>query len=782
MKRFLYLITFLMVTTLANATLWTAPNARDYTSSTPVYLQVNVNGELLTQYDQWFMRYNDAFTIAAFIDGECRGTVNSPDASDIYYLRVWGDATKDQGKTITLKILYGGLVFDMKKTYTFDSESHGVDKLNIDYPTGVTTTTANISAEFPTQYDLASHISFEYKKSDESLNKTQANEATIEDLNLTWFLGNYVNEFEIEDNSTMLTVTKDAYENSYQIYLTYLGPDDEANYGKRFRLDTSMTVEVSIAKILVTSLTYTGSNIVCTIGDNVFRMIQPNITVAPDNASNKEFTLTPDAAATAAGAFSRTGEALLGGEWNVIATANDGSGVTCTIPVKVSTPVSFAFPRAINLSKYSDATCTLTNLSGDGFDASKIAVVFVDESGSEFPAATAKKASQDGMKWTFRANYVSDAKYKFYFTYDGKPMKNTKGEDYGDILCPVEIKMPESGWDWIMVPAAFTISENGVYNTDLFNYNANNRVLDMRSETGLVYYDTTYGLFGDITSMTPADGMYKVKANFADYSVLDLSVFGLYEWDEGAVSVAKKVKKGYNWVAYPKEYNSSIADWNANDDIEISNEGDVIIGKTGFAEFDGKQWVASNDFVLEAGKGYIYYTESENSFVPTLGAVSAPQQAPAKMRAKAVRYWEHNHTQFADNMAVVAQIEGIENAEQFSIGAFVGDECRGEGSVNESGKFFINVAGKHGEKVNFRILNTATGETIGINEAISHSAKLGSLLNPVAMSVGGDITGINVVRINQNSGTIYDLQGRKVNANGVNRGLYIVNGKTVVIK
>lgn len=780
MKRFLYLFAFLLMATLANAALWTAPTARDYTSSTPVYLKVNVNGELLTQSDQWFMRYNSNFAIAAFIDGECRGVVNTPDASDRYYLRIWGNSSTDNGKTITLKMLYGGLVFDMNKTYTFDGESHGVDVLKIDYPTGITATPASVNAQLPTTYDLASHISLQYQKSDGSYNATPANEATIEDLNYYWNLGNYILDFDIADNSTVLTVKEGARESNYEISVSYMGPDDRANYGARFMLSTDVQVNVTIPATPVASLTYTGNSIVCNIGDNVFRLIQPYITVAPDNATNKQFTLSADRDATAAGAISPEGEALKGGEWNIIATADDGSGVTCTIPVKVSTPVSFSFPRALILSKFSDTQCTLTNLVGDGYDASKVAVVITDGRGNEVPAATATVASQDGLKWTFRGKYVSDGDYKFYFTYDGNRMKSVANGETGDIVCAAELKLPENGWDWIMVPGNVSLMDGDAYNNNLFNSDANNRILDMRSETQLVYNDAAYGLFGDLQTLMPAGGMYKVKAKYADYSVIDLGQFGIYKWDASAISTAKMVSKGYNWIAYPCEFDCSVADWNTNDDIQISHQGDVIIGKKGFAEYNGTKWVASDNFMLEAGKGYIYYTESESPFVPALGCDEEPKATPAK---SSVSYWDYDHTQYADNMAVVAKVEGMADGSDLSIGAFVNGECRGEGTVNESGKFFISVAGKQGEKVSFRILNTVTGETADLNETLVHSAKKGSMENPVSMSTENAISGVKVVRSKaQASADAYDLLGRKVNVASAGRGVYIVGGKAVVIE
>lgn len=786
MRRFLYLIAFLLMSTLANAALWTGPSNGEYSDDTPIILQFKINGELLTWNDQGFKLYSHPFAVAAFIGDECRGVTQRPTDNDTYALRVWGDASADKGKTITIKVLYGGLVFKFNKTYTYDSETHRMEVLEFDYPTAVEVTSANIIAHMPTTYDMASHISFVYGRLDGTPNPNPSNGATIENLNYSWNLGNYNNEFEAEDNSTVLTVKEGTLEGNYQIGLDYYGVDDDANYGRRFTLSAWADIKVTIPSIPVTSITYTGSAITCNVGDDVYSYITPYLTIAPSNASDQRYTISPDRAAFAAGAFDEFGHALKGGEWNIVVTADDGSGVTCIIPVKVKTPVSFKFPRALILSKYSDTSCRLTNVEGDGFDASLVDVVITDAQGNPFPAAVATVASQDGMVWNFRGKYVSDGDYKFYFTYNGNRMTNVNGGSEGDLVCPPEMKLPENGWDWIMVPGDVNLISNGSYDTDLLSYNATNKVIDVRSQNYLLYNDPESGLFGDLTMLSPSEGMYKVKAQYADYGVIDLSAYGLSTWDASAISLAKPVSKGYTWIAYPKEFDCTVADWNTNDDIQSSREGDLLIGKTGFAEFDGTAWQASGDFKLQAGKGYIYYTESTDPFYPTLGTdeeVMSPAPAPIRAKNNRMCEWTYDHTQYADNMAIVAQLEGMDETEEdLCIGAFVGDECRGVGYLNATGKFFISVAGKTRENVTLRICNTSTGETADINETLSFSMHQGSLKAPVMLTANGGVTGISRVALqHQTQEGVYDLSGRKLDVmNG--RGLYIVNGKKVIVK
>ena len=152
----------LMVLAIASwAQNWTAPTENDFPHSTPVYVQVKVNGEEILK----------GVEVAAFIDDECRASLQSPNAQVsgellCYQLRVWGDMDADLNKTITFKVSYNGLVFKMKKTITFTGETHSEIPLvlNIDLPTGVSLPDPlALEAKLPFSYDLTNDIEFQYE-------------------------------------------------------------------------------------------------------------------------------------------------------------------------------------------------------------------------------------------------------------------------------------------------------------------------------------------------------------------------------------------------------------------------------------------------------------------------------------------------------------------------------------------------------------------------------------------------------------------------------------------
>ena len=138
---------------------WTAPGESDYPNSTPVYVQVNING-----VEQWKAE------VAAFIGGECRAVAYGAGVEvgnqQLYMLRVWGNTDTDLNKTITFKVKYADVVYAMTKTITFTGETYTPIplELNVDMPTGVTLTNPlAIEQKLPFEYDLTNDVTFIYQ-------------------------------------------------------------------------------------------------------------------------------------------------------------------------------------------------------------------------------------------------------------------------------------------------------------------------------------------------------------------------------------------------------------------------------------------------------------------------------------------------------------------------------------------------------------------------------------------------------------------------------------------
>ena len=518
------------------------------------------------------------------------------------------------------------------------------------------------------------------------------------------------------------------------------------------------------------------------INTNAYDKLRSQVTITPEG----EYTITPKDEESAA-AFNENGIALKNGSFTLVVTSKTNTKVSKDVIVNVSTPVYITFPESLTISKYRDTEFELT-ITGDGFDPSLLRFEFTrDEYPSDFGIPTITNADDGaGKKWNIRGTGSGNSVLQVYYDEIQMPRYNAYN---CDIQTLAEVAFNNDGWDWIYVPSDIDLTDNGnnpAY-LDFLNIDDNNKVIEIRSQTELLYNDKTYGFIGTITTLNPLDGMYKIKAKYDDASNCVLSNNeGLWTRD-----ISFRAKKGYTWIGYPNEWNLTLDELNQIDNTP--SEGDRIIGKTNFAEYSNGEWVGLG-FTLEAGKGYIYYNASEEinsisfDYTPDFSTQtysSIHMSAKGQSKRNGSDVWNYDASQYADNMAIVAEIEGLENSEEYTIGAFVGDECRGMGKVVKDRKMMINVAGKSGETVTFRLHNEYTGEFIPLETEVRYSNGYGSLKSPLAIT-GPSISGISEITTGENDEeSYYDLYGRKVEGE-LSTGIYIVktvkNGKVTVTK
>jgi hypothetical protein len=308
----------------------------------------------------------------------------------------------------------------------------------------------------------------------------------------------------------------------------------------------------------------------------------------------------------------------------------------------------------------------------------------------------------------------------------------------------------------------------------------------------MLYNDPEYGFFGDIYGLGSWDGMYKIKSSFADESLSFINA-GPY-WEESY----KTLRRGYNWIGYTQqwdmhlyEFNRSIV-WGQN----TFSEGDFILSKDGFIIYDSEQeeWISADDnFMFEVGKGYIYYAaEQPQMECMTFYSNKYMESDAARTKARKTKVqqesvWQYDASQFADNMGIVAELKNVDIPANYTIGAFVDGECRGKGKIVKGNIALINVAGKAGETVTFRLHNEITGEYSDIKESAAYSMMAGSLAAPLSLTADGNgTTDINgVADIDEDDiVAIYTLNGKKVTE--MTEGIYIIqvreNGKIVTKK
>ena len=115
------------------------------------------------------------------------------------------------------------------------------------------------------------------------------------------------------------------------------------------------------------------------------------------------------------------------------------------------------------------------------------------------------------------------------------------------------------------------------------------------------------------------------------------------------------------------------------------------------------------------------------------------------------------------------------NNDDYVVGAFCDEECRGVAQI--SGRhLMMNVYGKSGETITFRVMHRESGEVQIIAEQEPlYSDLLGTIQKPYELHIG-NFTGIISTNGYQdkNSTAVYDVQGRKVDKNQMKKGVYVV--------
>lgn len=311
--------------------------------------------------------------------------------------------------------------------------------------------------------------------------------------------------------------------------------------------------------------------------------------------------------------------------------------------------------------------------------------------------------------------------------------------------------MQKAGWKWA------SLYGGGVrWNSP--EYELGNVVEEIRSEDALLHNDPEYGYFGDIYSLETGT-CYKIKVKEEEPGLLDLRIMytGAYE----DMRTHRQIVPMWNWLGNPYQYDHDINSVFSTEDTYANkfNVGDRIVSKdNGFAEYNGEKWTGTLT-TLHAGLGYMYFNAASDTIdMEYLREGSMPQGTPvmnAPQHKQSV--WTYNSAPFADNMTIVADLGNDYSAERFTVGAFVGDECRGEGEMID-GKCFITVHADKGETISFKLHDAVSGEMRTINEQMPFAKMAGSLRAPQRLTVGGIVTGITSADIASSGIAIVDGQ------------------------
>lgn len=308
----------------------------------------------------------------------------------------------------------------------------------------------------------------------------------------------------------------------------------------------------------------------------------------------------------------------------------------------------------------------------------------------------------------------------------------------------------KAGWKW-------TSLYSGGVSWNSPEYELGDVVEEIRSEDALLHNDPEYGYFGDLNRLESGT-CYKIKVKEEEPGLLNLRIYpGGYE----DMRPYRQIVPMWNWLGNPYQYDHDINSVFSTEDANANkfNVGDRIVSKdNGFAEYNGEKWTGTLT-TLHAGLGYMYFNAASDTINMELKYEwNMPQGTPvmnAPQHKQSV--WTYNSAPFADNMTIVADLGNDYSAERFTVGAFVGDECRGEGEMID-GKCFITVHADKGETISFKLHDAVSGEMRTINEQMPFAKMAGSLRAPQRLTVGGIVTGITAADIASSGIAIVDGQ------------------------
>lgn len=374
---------------------------------------------------------------------------------------------------------------------------------------------------------------------------------------------------------------------------------------------------------------------------------------------------------------------------------------------------------------------------------------FPDGCPDTWTIATIQRASEDGQTWTLLPKSMGHGTIRV--VYGNIVMGNawfTVGQPFDQ----------KAGWSW----NTFL----GNMSEDAMHGYFDEAVEEIRSENDLMYNDPKYGYFGTLTNLVERT-CYKVKIGEEPGYVSFVLPSDSYTAD---INGEAEYQPKWNWLSYNSQFDLTMDQYFNKEEF---SEGDRIVSKNeGFATYTANGWEGTLEY-LRFGQGYMYYNASGETKLISYASDSEFDQPTDREYAKSAyvksSVWTYNSAPFADNMTIIADLGSRYATDNYSVGAFVGDECRGEGRM-VGGKCFITVHADNGETISFRLYDELTGEMRMVNEQMPFADMAGTMKRPVKMTLG-ESTAIDQTLLDRSGIAVIDgqlsIQGMSVASTAV---------------
>ena len=355
-----------------------------------------------------------------------------------------------------------------------------------------------------------------------------------------------------------------------------------------------------------------------------------------------------------------------------------------------------------------------------------------------------------------------------------KPVRFDGGEDF------VQYFHLKKGWNWV----SFNVSSKQLdkMNTLLTSvpWKDGDIVTDMSSDLTLTYQENEWLASDSVDVAISSKTAYAIKVQ--EPCTIPVGGTVIKDRDERTIDL----KEGWNAIGYTPAINLSV-ETALSDYFDAAEPGDVIKSHTEFAYFtktgNTGRWRGSLQY-MKPGEGYMMLRKgaSDASFTYPyfeMGSTFREDWTTGTRRNAA--------SQSPRTMSVSAVVEGFETEEgdvlvAYSNGEIVGEATVGVGeeTAGHNDPLYLSIAGNTQQPIWFAIerdgeIVASTGEMM----TFKTNAVIGSPDEPTAISFVCATLNDNGQMINDEWYTIDGLQLRQ---KPMRKGIYIYNGKKIVIK
>jgi hypothetical protein len=332
------------------------------------------------------------------------------------------------------------------------------------------------------------------------------------------------------------------------------------------------------------------------------------------------------------------------------------------------------------------------------------------------------------------------------------------------------------GWNWI----SFNVDNNAYRKPiDMLNqyqWENGDIVTDDTEDFTLVYH-AELGTWLSNKSEEKDNIRISTKRSYRlyvhHYATVELPGYPLKDESQRTISV----KHGWNNIGYTPMVNLPVATALA-DYTGIARNRDVVKSREEFAVFtettEGSGYWSGSLQYMKPGEGYMlyrnaesnasfrypYYEPSNTFFEGTMG--QAPRNSGNSTRSN-----------YMNNMSLAASVTGVELEAGDRLLVFSQGEMRGEAQAIED-VFYVSIVGNQKAPLSFAI--ERNGEIIATTPAVmtyENNSVSGSPTDPTA---------INFLLSDPSQQGWYSVEGYKLPGQPQHKGIYIYNGKKIIVK